>query len=325
MKAIFSDYGTRLVPNGGYAASCMLAAASLHLSSRGQGDTLTAHFEYPNRTSTGPAIVIIEEVKLGKQLSTLHLTLWQGKILSHAPWIDRSASRRIVLAYTTHTDLETFSGISLPTGYESREDAALPDLPDFAALKGASGTDGIWEEPQIPSSAMKMMRSPQNWHFYLPCGEPQIPGVLDMWICLASGENITQGMLPYVADSFPFNMHTFLASPELRQLLQAKPSEMDDAKQDKQKDLKERNEERASLWFPTVVMNLEAKSPLPKEGVEWLAVRITSKQIKDGRFDLDILIRDIEGEIVALSHHVAMILSVERNVGKGNSSAKASL
>ncbi|KAI0163280.1 thioesterase family protein [Pestalotiopsis sp. NC0098] len=313
------------VPNGGYVASCMLAAAKMHLSPRGQPDTLTAHFEYPNRASTGPAIVAIDEVKLGQQLSTLHLTLWQGALLSQAPWIDRSASRRIVLAYTTHTDLQTFAGISLPTGYEGRPDAALPDLPDFYALKGTSGTDGIWEEPKIPSSAVKFVRSLQNWHFYLPRLEPLVPGVLDMWIRLASGENITQGMIPYIADSFPYNMHTFLAAPELRQLLLAKPSETDDSRKGQQKELQERNEERASLWFPTLVMNLEVKSPLLKEGTEWLAVRITSKLIKDGRFDLDILIRDTEGEIIALSHHVAMILSVERNVGKDDSSTKASL
>ncbi|KAK6206495.1 hypothetical protein LQW54_007677 [Pestalotiopsis sp. IQ-011] len=303
----------------------MLAAARLHLSPRGQPDTLTAHFEYTNRTSTGPAIIVIEEVKMGQQLSTLHLTLWQGALFPQAPWIDRSASRRIVLAYTTHADLQTFGGISLPTGYEGRPDAALPDLPDFDALKGASGTDGVWEEPQIPSPAAKFVRSLQNWHFYLPHQEPLVPGVLDMWIRLASGGNITQGMIPYIADSFPFNMHTFLAAPEQRRLLLAKPSETDDSRKGQQKELKERNEERASLWFPTLVMNLEVKSPLPKEGTEWLAVRITSKQIKDGRFDLDILIRDTEGEIIALSHHVAMILSVERNAGRDDSSTKASL
>lgn len=42
------------------------------------------------------------------------------------------------------------------------------------------------------------------------------------------------------------------------------------------------------MWFPTVVMNLEAKAALPEDGVEWLAVQVTSKQIKDGRSDLDV-------------------------------------
>lgn len=74
------------------------------------------------------------------------------------------------------------------------------------------------------------------------------------------------------------------------------------------------------MWFPTVVMNLEVKAALPEEGVEWLAMRVTSKQIKDGRFDLDVSVRDVDGELVALSHHVAMILSIERNTRKSRSS-----
>lgn len=74
------------------------------------------------------------------------------------------------------------------------------------------------------------------------------------------------------------------------------------------------------MWFPTVVMNLEVKKALPEEGVEWLAVRVTSKQIKDGKFDLDVSVRDVDGELVALSHHVAMILSIERNTRKSRSS-----
>lgn len=84
----------------------MLAAARAHLSSRGQTDTFTAHIEYPNRTTAGPAIVAIEDVKLGRQLSTLHLTLWQDGLLPEAPWISPSpVSRRTVVAYTPHTQI----------------------------------------------------------------------------------------------------------------------------------------------------------------------------------------------------------------------------
>ncbi|KAI1644830.1 thioesterase-like superfamily-domain-containing protein [Daldinia loculata] len=243
---------------------------------------------------------------------------------SSAPWITSSVSRCTVLAYTTHADLRSFAGISLPTGYEGTPAAALPPLPDFKALK-TIGSDGAWEESKVPGPS-RFVRSLLNWHFYLPRAGALTPGVLDMWIRLASGECITQSALAYVAVSFPFNLHLFLAAPELRQLLESQqdPGETTE-KQAQREELQEKNKQRAALLFPTVVMNLEAKTALPEEGVEWLAVRITSKQIKDGRFDLDMLIRDVEGEIVALSHHVAMILSVERNVGKRNFSGKAVL
>lgn len=117
-----------------------------------------------------------------------------------------------------------------------------------------------------------------------------------------------------------YNLHEFLAAPELRELLQA--SRRGEARGDtpEGRDVRARDESRAGMWFPTVVMNLEVKAALPEDGVEWLAVRITSKQIKDGRFDLDISVRDTDGELVALSHHVAMILSIERNTRKKQAS-----
>ncbi|KID97175.1 thioesterase family protein, partial [Metarhizium majus ARSEF 297] len=311
---LHSDYC--IVPNGGYTASCMLIAANRHLASRGQSDTFTAHFEYPNRTSSGPAVVVIDEVKLGRTLSTLHLTLWQGDLLANAPWVNTSASRRTVLGYTTHTNLSAFTGRSMPTGYEGTPAASLPPVPEFAALK-ATGSDRVWEQSKWPE-VLKTSASNGNWKFFLPRQGPLSPGVLDMWVCLANGENITQSTLPYAADAFPHSLHTFLTTPKIRGLLEAPPPDkVEDAMtREAREEVARKNRQRGSMWFPTVLLNLEAKTRLPKEGVEWLAVRVTAKQIKDGRFDLDVVMRDVDGELVALSQQVALMVSWERNVGK---------
>ncbi|RYC61343.1 hypothetical protein CHU98_g4863 [Xylaria longipes] len=290
------NYCIGAVPNGGYVliASCMLAAANAHLASRDKPDTLTAHFEYPARTSPGPGVVVIEDVKLGRsQLSTLHLTLWQGGLQSQKPWVTPSVSKRVILAYTTHANLRAFGGLSMPTGYEASPVAAMPEpLPDFQALK-TNGADGAREESKLPTNSGPL-HSLRNWRFYLPRADPLTPGVLDMWICATSGERINQVALPYSAGSVDRDEEGQVSA-------------------------------RASLWLPTVVMNLEVKTALPEEGAEWLAVRVTSTQIKGGRFDLELLLRDVEGEIVALSHHVALILSIERNMAKQDSSSKLSL
>ncbi|TGJ84051.1 hypothetical protein E0Z10_g4729 [Xylaria hypoxylon] len=314
-----------LVPNGGYVASCMLAAANAHLASRDQPDTLTAHFEYPTKASPGPAIVTIEDVKLGRsQLSTLHLTLWQGGLQSQKPWITPSVSKRITLAYTTHADLRTFGGLSMPTGYEASPAAAMPEpLPDFQVLQ-VNTADNAWQESELPPNSGPL-HSLRNWRFYLPRAEPPTAGVLDMWIRATSGERIKQNALPYVVDSFPFNMHAYLAAPELRELFFTPPLRATKSASSAARDEDGQVSARASLWLPTVVMNLEVKTVLPEEGVKWLAVRVTSKQIKDGRFDLEVLVRNVEGEIVVLSHHVSLILSIERNMTKQNSSTNASL
>ncbi len=68
------------------------------------------------------------------------------------------------------------------------------------------------------------------------------------------------------------------------------------------------------FWFPTLVLNIEIKKLLPPEGVEWLFVRVRSKQVRNGRMDLEAVVLDVEGDIVALSSPVALLLSEEWNL-----------
>lgn len=306
------------VPNGGYAGSCMLAAAADRLAERRQPDMITAHFEYPERTFPGPAIIKIEDIKLGSNISRLHLTLWQGKMLSEAPWIDPASSSRKILAYSIHADLNNFDGFSLPTGYEVTEGAALPPQPDFNRLK-TKGGDDVWEEQTLPKGSEEW-HSLRNWQFFVPRQGPLTPGVMDVWIRLASGERIVQGALPYVFDSFPYNTYTFLVSPEFRKLVEPPKKKADDNAESKETRAEAENT-RANLWMPTLVMNIEAKTRLPEEGVEWLAMRVSSKQIKDGKFDLEINLRDEDRELISLGNQIAMIVSMEKNTKKRDTKA----
>ena len=74
--------------------------------------------------------------------------------------------------------------------------------------------------------------------------------------------------------------------------------------------------EVAVFWYPTLLLNLEFKKALPEAGVDWLFVRVDSKQIRNGRMDLEVVILDEAGDIVALSHHVALVMGSERNVAQ---------
>jgi hypothetical protein len=66
-------------------------------------------------------------------------------------------------------------------------------------------------------------------------------------------------------------------------------------------------------WYPTLVMNLDIKKVLPERGVDWLFGRVRAKQIKNGRMDLEVIIMDEGGDIVAISNHVCLVLGSERN------------
>lgn len=294
----------------------MLSAANAYLASRGlPGDALVSHFEYPSRTSAGIAYVTVQDVKLGKQLSMLHLTLWQDGLLDHEPWVTPSVSKPRLLAYTRHADLHNFTGISIPTPPHVR----IPPRPDFSALK-AFGKDDAWVEA-IPPAAANFAPALRNWHFYMLRDGSYTPGVLDVWMRLANDELITQGALAYVADSFPYNLHGYISVPEVKPVTQTdepparEPGIVTDEKV---------HMPRSRFWFPTLSLNVEAKKAMPHEGVEWVAVRVVSQQFKDGRFDLDAQVRDENGELIALGHQVALVVSMDRNTA-GRTPAKAAL
>lgn len=311
------------MPNGGYSASCLVAAGSAHLSPRGQPDALTAHFEFPGRAEAGPAIVVVEEVKLGRQITILHLTLWQGGFVNSAPWTTPSVSRSALLAYATYTNMSERKGVSVPTGYEASPAAALPPLIDTKAIL-ETGVDEHWEEEPIATSPN--MKSQRRWRFCLPRGEPLSPGLLDMWVSLRSGENITQNILPYLLDSGPLSYHAFIVAPSSPTSSSDSQATTDDQPEARKSIVRKSPfEDRNSLWFPTIVMNMEVKKLLPKEGVQWVHVQVTSKQVKDGKSDMEFVVRDTSGEIIALSQHVSMIVSMKKNLKDRDAAAKASL
>lgn len=306
------------VPNGGYSASCALAAASEYLRERGQPDTLTVHFEFLNRLSAGPAIITVEELKTGKQLSTLQVILWQGKgMLDHAPWVTQGETKKGILAIATQANLTKLTGMSVPTGFDEIDPETRPAKPDLETLLKNKGDD-VWKEALVPAAAQTTVRSSHNWHMFVPKKGSLSPGVLDMWMCYRNGEKVTQAAMPYVIDSFPYEMHMYLAAPAVQAMLMQPPPKKKRTKEQEAelKDVKSKQKQRAGVWLPTVVMNLENKALLPEGGARWLNMRVTSKKIDGGRFDIEVLVRDEDGDVVALSHHLAMVVSMERNMGK---------
>ncbi|KAK3377482.1 thioesterase-like superfamily-domain-containing protein [Podospora didyma] len=280
------------VPNGGYVSSCLLQAASTHLAARGQKEALTAHFEFLTRTEVGPAVIVIEDIKPGRQLSTIHLTLYQHDLIPHAPWTTPGSSRREIVAYMTMTNLQNERGMSLPTAFSLV--SPPPPPPNFAALLSGRDDDTNWQPLTFGSGRpVEYARCVQNCAFYAPRFPSQKKGILDIWVRLASGEGFTNGSLGFVADCWPYVVESY------------RPTEGTVPFAHNQ-----------IFWYPTIVLNLEQKKALPKEGVKWLQLRIEAKQIKNGRLDLEVVVLDKEGELVALSQHVNLILGAERNVAE---------
>ncbi len=248
--------------------------------------------EFLSRTEPGRAVIVVEEVKLGRQLSTLHLSLYQHALLSHAPWFTLGSSRKEMVAYITCANIQTEEGISLPTSYALNP---APPAVDFASLDKNDGDDN-WKRWGARSRDIRST-STRNLRYYIPRQGPPSKSVVDCWLRFTCGEPFTNSSLTFVADSWPFIVESYRTKPGQQQAVEYFPP-------------------KQVFWYPTVVFNIELKKSIPEEGLDWLRLRVEAKRIQNGRLDLEMIIFDQAGEVVALSQHVNLVLDASRNTAK---------
>lgn len=269
-------------------ASVFLRAARAHLASRGQTDTISAHWQFITKTSIGPAVIVIEDVKLGRGLTVLHISLYQKHLLPQHPWVSPD-STRTTTAYITNGAIPRESGVTLRTGWSIDQPPPPVDL-----AKLVRGEDPRWES--WIHYLRPIVQSLQNVDLYVPKEKHPSPTTHDVWVRLMNGERWLQDDLGFVID----------IGPPL--IVESFRPETDSAV------VPEGGFPRgAQFWYPTIVASLETKKRLPEEGVSWLRYRIVCKMIERGRYDAEVLVYDETGDLVALSHHVAMAVGVERN------------
>lgn len=299
--------------------SCFLSTAALHFSTthagRNQPHTITLHLTFLRRTSVGPARFSVRDAKLGKRTSTVHISLTQGS--SDA----RSTAEPSVVGYLTQSNLSTEQGISLPTPWTLHPPP--PPRPSFFhSLKPGTADDddddGDKNWMLSPPSHPQFRKAAHRVKSYLPRNGQLEPGMADEWICFAQqpGEKFTQESLGFVADQFPqiVEMYPGTAVAADTTARGNPQGGIEDAEEEEKKN--EKKKEKPN-WYPTVLLNLEVKKCLPPEGAEWLFVRVRAKKIENGRMDLEVVVLDEGGALVAVSNHVCLILGAERNMTRG--------
>lgn len=274
--------------------------ASLHfqttLSKQNQPHTMAMHLSFLRRTETGPATFTVTDAKLGRATSTIHVTLSQS-------------GREEVVAYITNTNLSTESGATFLT--EWRLEPPPPKTTSIANLK--AGKDPLWAEPPAqPFSEFR--KAVQQVRFFFPRAGQHFPSLADQWTTLVSGERLTNNHLGFIVDTFPqiIENYRFIGAGK-------DPYSVDKSKQPSEKEMltaEAAGREKGPFWYPTVLLNLDVKKLLPEDGVEGLFVRTRAKEITNGRYDLEIVVLDEGGDLVAISHHVVMIVSAARNLAK---------
>ncbi|TLS21990.1 uncharacterized protein PpBr36_09198 [Pyricularia pennisetigena] len=301
-----------MVPHGGYVATCFLRVAALHLdrSSRGQPDTMTAHLEYLDRTEVGPAIFVVEEMKAGRQTTVLQITLYQARdgaktpLPTSAPWLpaDGTAKREVV-AFVKNTDFDKLEGLTLKTGFKLEPP---PDAMPISLARMRQGHDPLWCRYRAPAHHRALTQPAfKALEYYSPraeskAGPTAAAGLLDRWIRFADGERFTGPSLGFVADAWPIIVESYRPEPP--------PT-------DEETEASQTPFPWDSLfWYPTLNMSLEVKKRLPEQGVEWLFFRVQTKQIRNGRMDMEIIVLDETGDLVALASHVCLVLGLSRNL-----------
>ncbi|KAI9664969.1 MAG: hypothetical protein M1821_006417 [Bathelium mastoideum] len=293
------DWCIGSVPHGGYITAVFLRVARTHfattLRAQSQPHPLTCHLEFLRRTQVGPATFTVADVKLGRQTSVIHATL-------------RQQGRDEVVGYVGHTDLRRETGISLPTAWALQPPAVPVGEGSLARLKaGEEEEDEGWAElEKMPFAEFR--KASNRVRFFFPRRGQLAKGLTDEWMCLRSGERWTNDSIGFAMDMWPQIIETY--SPE------GDPYEIE-----------KRGNERPSLgsmWYPTLLLNLDIKKVLPEEGVDFLFQRIQAKRIQNGRFDLESILMDEEGDIIALSHHVVFAVSAARNLAKRSDGSRQS-
>lgn len=282
------------MPNGGYVATLLLNVAREHLTARRQPDTIAAHWQFLSRTSAGRAIIKVDEVNMGRAMSVIHLSLHQTGLVDAAPWLAPDAAhRRLVAAYVTNRNMDDEQGLSLPTAW-----SLLPAPPppiDLSSVR--QGRDAHWK--RMETGLMRQVPMTHNLEMYEPRAGHPLTSALDLWIRLAHAVDgrFVAASLGYVADAPAALIVENYRQPPGPGPFAAASFPHDEA-----------------FWYPTVAMSLDVRKKLPPGGVEWLRMRASTKAIRNGRHDIDVVVFDAAGDLVATSHHVAMVVDVQRNL-----------
>lgn len=255
----------------------MKAHFNTTLAHLNQPDTMSAQLQYLRRTSAAPGVVTVEHLKLGGGLSTVQVTLYQG-------------DRREIQGFIVQTNFAKQTGLTLPTSWLNSILNPPPPPIDFTTV-AKTGEDANWlVDPNPPKGTFR--RATKHVIFHHPKHKSDL-SIVDQWLRFRPG-GPGNPVVPFLQESLGFVVDIF---PHMAEFFPQAAGQ-------------------GTRWYPTVALNLDVKKALPPGGADWLFVRVRPGQLRDGRMDLQIVVLDQAGELVAISSHISLIMSSERNTAQ---------
>lgn len=213
---------------------------------------------------------------------------------------------RILPSPCSNMDMHAKHGVNYDTNYRLLPAAAPADV-----LKLASGTESHWAKWTFPWHRKSLLKPYTHYHFYIPINGPPHPSLTDIWITPENPDDVfTTETLGSIADIWPRMVENYCPESEwstaslVHRALEGTQTSSVDA------DFGLGRHPQA-FWYPTLSMTLEIKKVLPPQGVKWLFMRAQAKEIKNGCMDAEVTILDQSSELVALSHHVCLVIGNE--------------
>ncbi|EEH36812.1 hypothetical protein PAAG_07230 [Paracoccidioides lutzii Pb01] len=299
--------------NGGYITAILYRLAITHFQNAhpthhsSQPRPINMQLSFLRRSLVGPAFLTVRDVKLGARISTIQVTMSQAD--SSFPTGSRGRKIDKVTGFVTISDPVSEAGVSAPCSW-----TVYPPPPDSKAPQFSPGHNG----QLVPGSPWKktilcypeFRRASSNSEFWEPV-DPRLDerrAITDQWARLRPNGpkgglgRWTGEALAYLVDIFPVALGNL-------EIMTAKEMGSE-----------------PPFWFPTIVLHIDFKKPLPKGGVEWLYSRITTKVVRNGRTDIEVVVMDEQGDVVALATQLGLVVGSNRNTGEkaGGSQSRTS-
>ncbi|KAB8067650.1 thioesterase-like superfamily-domain-containing protein [Aspergillus leporis] len=292
------------VPHGGYTTAVIYRLALTHFAHthptlyNAPATPISIQLSFLRRTAVGPTILAVQDMKLGARTSTIHINLCQPSEKK-----EKKGELEVKVAgYITVSPPTAEVGITSNTDWTLQPPAQPGSGPkgrvNLATL-GQNGRDGNWVllEPPYPT----FRRATLQLELYGPDPALGKPKVIDQWSRFTPGGDRkarwSNEAVAFLVDMFP------MALGGLDQMASAASAQKSP-------------EQTARFWYPTVTLNIDFKKRLPAQGAEWLYSRVHTKVVRDGRTDLNVEVLDEQGDVVALSTQVGLVLSASRNLGQ---------
>lgn len=203
----------------------------------------------------------------------------------------------------SNTNMHDHRGVSYETYYQ-----LLPAATPANVALLATDSDSRWVKWAFPWHEESLLKPYTHINFYLPIDGPPHPGLTDVWISPQPADDVfTTESLGFLSDIWPRMVENFCLASEWSTLSLVRRALQTNEVSNVVSEL-ETGRHQLAHWYPTLSATLEIKKLLPTEGTKWLFIRARTKQVKNGRMDIEVSIFDQQSELVALGHHICLVI-----------------